>query len=289
MAPPVFETHTCRALDYTFRVSTTDAGLCAVLNDVLADMVVEVGHSPESHVHLVQVLPSTHTDHVRVMIDSAEEFGTLHTGVLLSHLLIEINQRAVGATPQHLALHAGTVRQPPAAGGRAVIFPGQSHSGKTTLISQLALDGWGFIADEVSAVDTTARSVVPYGKPVALRPASVTLLKPSIERLRSSGSRFELDERFVPPRDLGDVVCSPTKLGAVVFPTFDPTLTPAMHQVAPADALTTLIHSTLHPLGTTRSAFVFLAELVREIPCFSMTYQHFEQTKPFLCSLDYAQ
>lgn len=289
MTKTLFETQTCRALDYVFRVSTTDIELRAVLNEVLVDMVIATGSVPERHVHLVQVLTSAQPGHVRVMIDSAEEFATLHTGAVLSHLLIEINQRAVVATPHYLALHAGTARQPALAGGQAVLFAGQSHSGKTTLITQLTLDGWGFIADEVSAIDMTRRRVLPYGKPVALRPRSATLLKPKIERLRRNASPFELDERFVPPRDLGDVACSPTALGAVVFPTFDPMITPFIRQLAPADALTALIHSALHPRGITRDMFMFLASLVREVPCLSVTYQHFEQVGPFLCSSDYTQ
>ena len=122
------------------------------------------------------------------------------------------------------------------------MLPGASHSGKTTITTALAAAGHRFVADEVSRLDPDDLTIAPYGKPVALRAASVELLAPSIARLRRPGSRFEIDERFVPPSELGaptddssaalaagGIASQPVAVAAIVFPRFDgpaPTASP---------------------------------------------------------------
>ena len=153
---------------------------------------------------------------VTVHLDGALLYPTLAIGSVASHVMIEINQRAAISLDRGFPLHAGAV----ASKAGAIVLPGQSGSGKTTLTTALALAGNGFIADELTVIDHDSLSAFPYGKPVALRPATVDLLQSSIDRLRRPGWKIEQDERFVAPRDLGQVCADPVPVACVVFPTF---------------------------------------------------------------------
>jgi hypothetical protein len=60
-------------------------------------------------------------------------------------------------------LHAGTV----AWRGRAIVLPGASRSGKTTLVGQLVKAGAAYLSDEFAVIQ--GDRVVPYPKPLSVR------------------------------------------------------------------------------------------------------------------------
>lgn len=66
--------------------------------------------------------------------------------------------------PDHVFVHAGTVVH----GGRAILLPGRSHSGKTTLVAALLRAGAAYGSDEFAAIDRDGL-VHPYPKPLSLR------------------------------------------------------------------------------------------------------------------------
>ena len=70
---------------------------------------------------------------------------------------------ALNAT-EFVFIHAGVV----ADGGRAIVIPGMSFSGKTTLVRALVDAGAVYYSDEFAAFDETGR-VVPYAKRLTVR------------------------------------------------------------------------------------------------------------------------
>ena len=65
---------------------------------------------------------------------------------------------------RRLFVHAGVV----AWNGRAIVIPGRSHSGKSTLVAALLEAGTTYYSDEYAVLDDRGR-VHPYAKPLALR------------------------------------------------------------------------------------------------------------------------
>jgi hypothetical protein len=258
----IFQAH-----DFVFQINSSEPDLMEVVNDLFVDMVLH--GTPRQPVHQFEILPSVETGHLRVLIDGFEQYATLNTGSLISHLLIEVNTQAVAASKSLISIHAGSAQLP---NGLAVLFPGQSHSGKTTLVTQLSVLGWRFIADEVSAILPDTLAVVPYGKPVALREASVDFLGCNIPRLRRPGSRFETDERFVPPRELSAVMIDPVPVCMVIFPDFADDANFSCDPVTPGETLTRLTHSLLNRSAMTVNTFRLLERLTNDVPAFHLTY-----------------
>jgi hypothetical protein len=80
--------------------------------------------------------------------------------VLEREIRIEIALRA----PEVIFVHAGVV----AAGDRALVLPGASFSGKTTLVAALADAGATYFSDEYAVLDADG-NVHPYARPLGIR------------------------------------------------------------------------------------------------------------------------
>jgi hypothetical protein len=68
------------------------------------------------------------------------------------------------ASPEHIFVHAGVV----AWRGRAILVPGRSRSGKTTLVADLVRAGASYLSDEFAPLDHEGR-VHPFAKPLTIR------------------------------------------------------------------------------------------------------------------------
>lgn len=77
-----------------------------------------------------------------------------------SDLQLYVAERA----PRRVFVHAGVVGWK----GRAVVIPGRSLSGKTTLIAELVRAGAEYYSDEYAVLDARGR-VHPYARPLAVR------------------------------------------------------------------------------------------------------------------------
>ncbi len=68
------------------------------------------------------------------------------------------------AAPEQIFVHAGVV----AWRGRAILVPGRSRSGKTTLVAELVKAGATYLSDEFAPLDRDGR-VHPFAKPLTIR------------------------------------------------------------------------------------------------------------------------
>jgi hypothetical protein len=84
-------------------------------------------------------------------------------GMLDSHIRLHIGAHATDWT----FVHAGAV----ALGGRALVIPGESFSGKSTLVKALVERGAVYYSDEYAVLDRHGR-VHPYPRPLRMRMAT---------------------------------------------------------------------------------------------------------------------
>ena len=106
------------------------------------------------------------------------------------------------AAPRRIFVHAGVVRWR----GRAILIPGRSLSGKSTLVNELIKAGATYYSDEYAVCDARGR-VHPYPKPLALRKEGDVLPKPV--RAGTMPGR-----RVVKPLPVGLVVLTSYRSGA---------------------------------------------------------------------------
>ncbi|MEJ6009357.1 hypothetical protein [Novosphingobium aquae] len=76
--------------------------------------------------------------------------------------------------------------------GRAIVFPGRSRAGKSTLVAELVKAGASYLSDEYAVLDARCR-VHPFAQPLALRdPASACQRRVQLEDLRGVAAREPL-------------------------------------------------------------------------------------------------
>jgi hypothetical protein len=85
----------------------------------------------------------------------------------LAVLESEIRQCVATGAERRTFVHAGVVGWR----GRAIVIPGRSRSGKTTLVAELVKAGAAYLSDEFAVLDGRGR-VHPFAKPLSIRGAS---------------------------------------------------------------------------------------------------------------------
>jgi len=92
---------------------------------------------------------------------------TAHWSEALDFLQYHLEEYVAQMAPAHVFVHAGVV----AWKGRAMLVPGRSHSGKTSLVAALLAAGATYYSDEFAVLDAQGR-VLPYLRPLRLRRGS---------------------------------------------------------------------------------------------------------------------
>jgi hypothetical protein len=90
--------------------------------------------------------------------------GSSDLQVALEVLAQRIREHVALNAPAHTFVHAGAVGH----NGKAIIVPGMSFSGKTTLVAELVRAGATYYSDEFAALDENGL-VHPYAKPLSIR------------------------------------------------------------------------------------------------------------------------
>jgi hypothetical protein len=75
-----------------------------------------------------------------------------------------LRRHIAASAPEHVFVHAGTVAHQ----GRAIVMPGLSFSGKTTLVAALVRAGASYYSDEYAVLDASGL-LHPYPKPLSIR------------------------------------------------------------------------------------------------------------------------
>jgi hypothetical protein len=144
----------------TAEVLSDDRGLLDSLPDVLPPGWRLADGAPMARFGLTRDGAIT-VDGVEVArIQSNLEAALVGLGSIVRHHLAE-------HAPSHVFIHAGVV----CAADRAIVIPGSSHSGKTTLVAELVRGGATYYSDEYAVVDSEG-TIQPYAKPLSVRSAN---------------------------------------------------------------------------------------------------------------------
>jgi hypothetical protein len=100
----------------------------------------------------------------RVYADGQRRARTADLGEAFATLESEIRQGVAADTRERVFVHAGVVGW----SGRAIIIPGRSRSGKTTLVAELVKAGAEYYSDEFAVLDSEGR-VHPFPKLLSVR------------------------------------------------------------------------------------------------------------------------
>src|SRR6266581_3138481 len=122
--------------------------------DHLFSVVVGGSIGPRGSVRRLHLL---YRDSARVLRDRAWE-------PVRESLETELRRAVAEFSPHRVFVHAGVVSWR----GRAILVPGRTFTGKTTLVAELIRAGASYYSDEYAAIDEQGR-VHPFPKPLSVR------------------------------------------------------------------------------------------------------------------------
>jgi hypothetical protein len=180
-------------------------------------------------------------------------------------------------------IHAAAVRSPD---GRAIVLPGDGGSGKSTLAAWLSRRGFGFLADDMVALDTRDR-VVPWPLPHSIKRGSWAALAPTFPELA------RLPSRIVNSRELKFVAAPqaawdapPAPVGALVFPSYGARAEPGLEPLSLLGTMERLFGGRMW-LGArlTPDRIEAFVRWLEPIPTYAMTYATLQEAEDFMRSV----
>jgi hypothetical protein len=154
----------------------------------------------------------------------------------MEHVLRSVQATIAAVADADVFVHAGVVGW----NNRAIVLPGRSFSGKTTLVAAFLRQGATYYSDEYAVFDSSGR-VHPYARPLHVR-----------ERNAVAGSLY-------PPQRFGAVAgTQPLAVALVVLARYAPHTGWLIHRLSPGNTLLKLIANTVGARSRSRQTIQWL-------------------------------
>jgi hypothetical protein len=165
--------------------------------------------------------------------------------------------------PAHVFLHAGVVGWH----GRAIVFPGRSLAGKSTLVAALLRAGASYYSDEFAVIDARGR-VHPFPRPLSIR-------MPALGTSRRVSHRAFGAARGVQPLPVGAIVVTRYRAGGRWRP----------RRLSPAEAIVALLSHAICARRRPRATLDTLTHAVRHAEAVRGTRGEVEAVIAYLTAL----
>ena len=182
----------------------------------------------------------------RLTVDSVQVFTTADSAELVLEVLKAIDEAVICRLRPLKAVHAGAV----ALENRAILIPGSTHAGKSSIVAELLRRGATLLSDEYALIDT-AGQVHSYPRPILLRDS----------RMKRSP---------VLPAELGsDYANEPVRVGWILALQYRPSSDWSIREVPQSEALMILLRNTPHSLIESPEMVESFAHTVSSARCFA--------------------
>lgn len=165
-------------------------------------------------------------DGVRLLVDGVAVASTARPPDIIPHLIHVLDEAVLKHLTDQRAVHAGVVLWR----GRALLLPGMSHAGKSSIVAALLRQGATYFSDEYALIDAEGK-VHPYARPLMVRdgcPEQTPILA------REYGAR------------IGD---APAEPGWILFLQYEPAAGWNIARLSQGEALLGLLRNTPHILA----------------------------------------
>lgn len=157
----------------------------------------------------------------------------------LATLVTIVNRLALDAEPERLHIHAAGLADPER---RGVVICAASGTGKSTLATALATDGWSYLSDETVAIDDDG-SVTGFPKPLVLKHGGRGLFPELVEHSVTAGDNRSM---LLPASVTGASTVDALKVQAVVLLTpGDPATPVEVRPIHRCDAVAAMLSQTM--------------------------------------------
>jgi len=191
----------------------------------------------------------------RVAVESRAEREEPDAVAAVRALNHELLQALMARCREHYFVHAAVVVH----AGRAIVLPGLSRAGKSTLALALVLEGARYLSDELLCYTRSGRAQ-PLPRALKIRDECVDAFPELAGRFVGTG-----EGRFLPFEALPrDVLADPAPVGTIVVPHWDPRASDVPRSLSRGEALLALTASSLNFGAHREVSLDWLADLVSQ-------------------------
>ncbi len=203
----------------------------------------ELAHPEQSDIN-VRILDSERE--ARLLVDDVVIASADQPSALLRQLIDWLDRTLVQRLTGLHAIHAGAVL----IGDKALVLPGSSHSGKSSLVAELLRRGAVCLSDEYALIDAQGL-VHAYPRTLLLRDGAVAQIP-------------------VAPRELdATVATTPARVGWILALRYDRAASWSIHPEPQSAALLTLLQNTPHILAERPEMVSAFQKAVAGAACYS--------------------
>ncbi len=196
-----------------------DKEIGVMLDEAMAHLAID--HGPVVEARLLVVPAEKETNCWDIFSNTTSVFTDVSTESVLPHLLQLVFDLSCKALSQYFLFHAAVISKV----SKAVLFPANVGSGKTTLAAMLAKKGFQFFSDELAVIDVETMQVRPFTMPMSIKPGSLTVLAQEYPELETLANHFRPDGKVVrylqPPTESLPETDSTATVSALVFPHYN--------------------------------------------------------------------
>jgi hypothetical protein len=263
------------ALSYRFAVRTDNERLGRRVEALLAGLRDPVETAPVEHWYSL-----TATDAAPGTVDVRRDGEELARGQLpgdaMGWVVWDVNRAAAEAGGDHLLFHAGGIE----ADGTGVLLPGASGSGKSTLVAGLVRGGLGYLTDELAALNMATGRLVPYAKPITVKPGSFAVLSdmgPDVGLESGHGPWAGQEWQVAVGDGTGRRIGRPCVPGFVVVPRYDAAAATALTSLSDTEAFFALAANAVNLIPHGSEGTRALGRLAKGCRCFSLTMSDLDE------------
>lgn len=170
--------------------------------------------------------------------------------------------------------------------GKAIIFPAEPGSGKSTLSAYLALSGWSLYSDELAIIEMDSAKVNPLFRPVCLKNDSIDLVKKWFPQ-----SIFTEICRDTQKGDVAHLKASTwtqyqhrkaVDIVGVVFPKYIKNKELTIYQLSQIDAFETLSKNAFNYGVLGKPGFETVERIIKSAALFEIEYESLADVETFL-------
>ena len=186
---------------------------------------------------------------------------------LAEHAVWDLHATVPKGSRDYLFLHAGTV----ARDGRALVLPAEMDTGKSSLVVALLELGFGYLSDELGAIDPVTGRAYPFPKRISLDEDALEHFEGLRDRLVDrTEAGVSLPQRHLRPEDLGAGVAEAAPPRWVVFPGMDRSGPPRLEPVPRADAVRRMAANCFNLYRYQQRGVVLLTRVAQVVDAFEL-------------------
>lgn len=218
----------------------------------------------------------------RFFCDLREPFKPMSVNKAYAMLEWGLNWVIAANEVNYVIIHSAVL----ARDGKAILFPAPPGSGKSTLTSFLAFNGWQLLSDEMAIIVPNSRTVLPFVRPICLKNSSIDLAKAwfphgvfsSIAKDTHKGDVIHLS----PPVQSWQLRKSSAEIVGIVFPNYDADKKLEIYQLNKLEAFQQLTDNAFNYSISGISGFNTLTKIIDNSATFEIHHNDLHEVKAFL-------